>query len=83
MLEIKDIVSLDDGNNYAVVSKTKLDGKTYYYLMDIENNNNYKFCYEKKDNKSKLILEKDKLVIKKLLRLFAIDLRKTLKEFEK
>ena len=83
MLDVKDIVTLDDGNNYAVVSKTVVDGITYYYIMDIENNANYKFCSEKKtSDKLKLVLVTDKALTKKLIRLFAINLRRELKEFE-
>ena len=82
MLDVKDIVTLDDGNNYAVVSKTRIEDKIYYYIMDIDNNANYKFCYEKKDNKLKLVVVKDKALIKKLIRLFAINLRSVIKEFE-
>jgi len=83
MLDVKDIVTLDNGNNYAVVSKTRIEDKIYYYIMDIDNNSNFKFCYEKKTtDKIKLVVETDKTIIKKLIRLFAVNLRRELKEFE-
>ena len=83
MLDVKDIVTLDDGKNYAVVSKVVVDGVIYYYIMDIDDNNNFKYCSEKKTkDKLKLVLVTDKQLTKKLIRLFAINLRRELKEFE-
>ena len=83
MLDVKDIVTLDDGKNYAVVSKVVVDGVIYYYIMDIDDNTNFKYCGEKKTrDKLKLVLVTDKQLTKKLIRLFAINLRRELKEFE-
>jgi hypothetical protein len=83
MLDVKDIVTLDDGKNYAVVSKVVVDGVIYYYIMDIDDNTNFKYCSEKKTkDKLKLVLVTDKQLTKKLIRLFAINLRRELKEFE-
>lgn len=45
-LEIKDQVELDDNNTYVVASKVKYNNLFYYYLVDINNNSNLKFCYE-------------------------------------
>ena len=45
-IEIKDVITLDDNNEYVVVSKALFEGKTYYYLVDIDRPNNLMFCYE-------------------------------------
>ena len=35
MLNIKDIVTLSDDNQYQVISKTEYEGLIYYYIVDI------------------------------------------------
>ncbi len=45
MIDIKDILTLSDNNRYVVANKVNYEGKTYLYLMDIDNNSNIKFCY--------------------------------------
>lgn len=67
MIDIKDVLTLDDKNDYVVVSKISYENKTYYYLVDINNNNNLKFCYE--DNND-LVEIKDKELTTKLLPIF-------------
>ena len=67
MIDIKDILTLDDINDYVVVSKINYENKTYYYLVDINNNDNLKFCYE--DN-NELVEVEDKELTTKLLPMF-------------
>ena len=79
MIDLKDIVTLDDENRYAVVGKAELDNLMYYYLIDINNLNNYKFGYL---DKNALIVVNDTATIKKLVPLFATSLRGILKDAE-
>ena len=67
MIDIRDILILDDNNEYVVVSKITYEDKIYYYLVDKNNNGNLKFCYEKGDN---LVELNDKVLVTKLLPLF-------------
>lgn len=67
IIGIKDILTLDDKNDYVVVSKINYENKTYYYLVDINNNENLKFCYE--DN-NELVEIEDKELTTKLLPMF-------------
>ncbi len=66
-INIKDILTLDDDNDYMVISKAKYNNKNYYYLMDNNNSTNILFCYEDKDE---LVEIKDKDLTTKLLPLF-------------
>ena len=65
-IKIKDVLTLDDKNKYVVVSIVNLENKSYYYLVDI-NNNNVKFCYECNNG---LVEIDDNELIRKLLPLF-------------
>lgn len=67
IIGLKDILTLDDKNDYLVVSKINYENKTYYYLVDINNNENLKFCYEEN---SELIEIEDKELTTKLLPMF-------------
>ena len=67
MIDIRDILTLDDNNEYVVVSKISYEDKIYYYLVDKKDNSNLKFCYEKGDN---LVELNDKVLVTKLLPLF-------------
>lgn len=67
IINIKDTLTLDDNNEYIVVSKINYNNKNYYYLLDKYNNENVKFCYE--DNEELVEIE-DKELITKLLPLF-------------
>ena len=67
MIDIRDILTLDDNNEYVVVSKISYEDKIYYYLVDKNKNKNIKFCYEKEDN---LVELNDKVLVTKLLPLF-------------
>ena len=66
-INIKDILKLSDDNKYVVASKVYYDGKDYLYLVDINNNNNLKFCYLDNDE---LVEITDKELNTKLLPLF-------------
>ena len=68
-IDIKDIITLSDNNEYVVVSKTDYQDKIYYYLIDKNNNENIKFCVENNENKSLLEIE-DTSIIQQLLPLF-------------
>lgn len=63
-LDIKDVITLSDNNEYVIVSKTNYDSKTYYYIVDINNNSNIKFCYEQEN---KLIELEDKKTIQAII----------------
>ncbi len=73
MINIKDTLTLDDNNEYVVISKINYDNKNYYYLLDKNNNDNPKFCYE--DN-SELVEIDDKSLTTILLPLFVKEAQK-------
>ena len=62
-MDIKDILTLSDGNQYEVVGKTAYEYKIYLYLQDI-NNNNIKFCYL--DNDEVVVIDDNDLIVKLL-----------------
>lgn len=66
-IDIKDVLTLDDGNKYVVVSKVSYENKVYYYLVDMNNNGNVKFCYCDSDE---LVELNNNALIMKLLPLF-------------
>ena len=66
-MEMRDVITLDDNNKYAIISKIDYEEKKYYYLVDINNVENLMFCYEDKGDLVKL---NDAELIKKLLPLF-------------
>ena len=66
-INIKDILTLSDNNKYIVVSKVYYNDKDYLYLVDVDNNNNLKFCYLDSDE---LVEINDKELNTKLLPLF-------------
>jgi len=68
-IDIKDIITLSDNVSYVVVSKTNYQEKTYYYLIDKDNNENIKFCVENTKNSSLIEIE-DTNLIQQLLPLF-------------
>lgn len=67
IINIKDTLTLDDNNEYVVISKINYDNKNYYYLLDKNNNDNPKFCYEDNDE---LVEIDDRDLTAKLLPLF-------------
>ena len=76
MIDIRDVLTLSDGNKYGVVSKTVKDNVVYYYLIDIKDNSNIKFCYEDKTpNQIDLVEVNDEKLIKDLLLSFAENIK--------
>lgn len=68
-IDIRDRITLNDNNEYVVISKIKYHHQIYYYLIDINNNENIIFCYENNTNNS-LVESIDQNLNKKLLPLF-------------
>lgn len=67
MINIKDTLVLDNDNEYVVVSKTNYNDKIYYYILNNNDNSDFKFCYQ--ENDELIEIEDDKL-IKELIPLF-------------
>ena len=67
IINIKDTLTLDDNNEYVVVSKINDDDKNYFYLIDKNDNSNVKFCYQDNDE---LVELNDKELVTRLLPLF-------------
>lgn len=67
IINIKNILTLDDNNEYVVISKINYNNKNYYYLLNKNNNDIPKFCYEDNDE---LVEINDRDLIAKLLPLF-------------
>ena len=67
IINIKDTLTLDDNNEYVVVSKVNVDDKNYFYLIDKNDNSNLKFCYQDNDE---LVELNDKELVTRLLPLF-------------
>ena len=67
IINMKDTLTLDDNNEYVVVSKISVDDKNYFYLIDKNDNSNVKFCYQDNDE---LVELNDKELVTRLLPLF-------------
>ncbi len=67
IINIKDTLTLDDNNEYVVVSKINVDDMNYFYLIDKNDNANVKFCYQDNDE---LVELNDKELVTRLLPLF-------------
>ena len=67
IIDIKDVITLDDDNEYVVVSKVEYEDKIYIYLLDKNTNTNVKFCYQDNDE---LVELNDKDLVTRLLPLF-------------
>ena len=67
IINVKDTLTLDDENEYVVISKVYYNNKNYYYLLDKNNYSNTLFCYEENDE---LVEINDKELTTKLLPLF-------------
>ena len=59
-MNLRDIITLNDNNQYIVVGKIDYEAKTYYYLVDINKNENLKYCYQDNDE----LVELDAITIK-------------------
>ena len=72
MIDIRDVLTLSNGNQYGVVSKATIDNIIYYYLVNINDNTDIEFCFEERtENKIELVEVNDEELIKKLLLSFA------------
>lgn len=67
IINIKDTLTLDDNNEYVVVSKINVDNMNYFYLIDKNNMTSVKFCYQDNDE---LVELNDKELVRRLLPLF-------------
>ena len=79
-MDIKDVLTLSDGNDYVITSKVNHDYKIYLCLVDINNNKNIKFCYL--DNNDVVIVKKESLSESLVLKLLN-QMIKVLKEIGK
>ena len=79
-MDIMDVLTLSDGNEYVIASKVNYDYKIYLYLVDIKNNQNVKFCYL--DNDEVVLVKKEKLSRELVLKLFSTMLNVFKKEFQ-
>lgn len=68
-VEIKDVITLDDGKKYVVVSKVLFQNNTYFYIIDLKNNNEFKILALKPEN-GKLVEFENSELIRELLPLF-------------
>lgn len=67
MINLRNIITLSDNNEYIVVGKVDYEDKTYYYLVDINKNENIKYCYQTNEG---LVELNDTDIIQKLIPLF-------------
>jgi len=44
-IELKDILTLDNNKEYVVLAKTIYNNLEYYYMMELKNRDEIKFCY--------------------------------------
>lgn len=77
IINIKDVLTLDDDNEYVVVSKVNYDNKDYFYLLDKNDATNVKFCYY--DNDELVEINNSDLIVK-LLPLFVETSKKEIEE---
>ena len=82
-MDITDILTLSDNNDYMIVSKANHDYKIYLCLVDIKNNKNIKFCYL--DNDEVVLVKKENLsqsLLLKLLRNASVLINNSIKNNE-
>lgn len=77
MIELTNLVTLDDDNEYVVVAKTNYNNNTYYFFVDINNNKNIKFLCEDNDE---LVEIDDDNTIRNLIPLFMESMKEILPE---
>ena len=70
----QDLLTLDDHNDYVVVSKVEYENAFYYYIVDINNLENLKFV---KESNNELFEIKDQDLITNLIPLFINDTNAT------
>lgn len=66
-IEINNLITLSDKNEYVIVSKANYNNKVYYYIADINNQKNLKFCYIQNDE---LVEIKNSQLIMQLISIF-------------
>lgn len=76
-IEIKDMILLSDKGEYVVAGKINYEDKICYYIIDKDNYENIKFCYQE-GNELVEILDKD--LVTKLLPLFCESGKKELSD---
>ena len=64
----KDIIRLDDENNYIVVKKNIYDNVTYYYIANINDMKKTKFLYE--EGNELVELEDEQTMEKVIVKMF-------------
>lgn len=69
-IEKQDILTLEDQKEYVVVCTANYENINYYYIVDIENVDNFKFVKIENDN---LFEIKDKDLVTRLIPLFIND----------
>lgn len=78
-MEKTNIITLDDDNKYVIVSKVVIKNINYYYLIDINNVKNVKFCREERVGETIILKEiTDKEVITNVIRVFYIQEKRSL-----
>lgn len=75
IINITDVLTLSDNNEYVVVSKTNYENIEYFYLIDKNNDANVKFCYLDNDE---LVELDDKELTTKLIPFFVKEMDKIL-----
>ena len=48
---VQDIITLSDDKKYMIMSKTNHEGVTYLFLMNVDDDKDYKFCNLDKEKK--------------------------------
>lgn len=60
IIELNDLLTIED-KEYAVKNITKVKNKTYYFLINIDNMTDFKFCFLE-DNEFYEELDKDNII---------------------
>jgi len=77
------IITLNDGNEYVVVSKVDFEGSDYVYIVDINNSSNFKFARIGEENSQIFVSElEDTDLINILIPLFYDSSKKYLDNLE-
>lgn len=74
-INIKDVLTLDDNNKYVVVSKVNYEDDTYFYLININTQKDFKILRLNKEN-NKLAEFDNQELIKILIPLFFVEFTK-------
>lgn len=69
-ISIRDILTLDDNNEYLVTGKVSHENATYFYLVDINDNQFFKIL-KFNENNGKLTEFNDENTVRALIPLFA------------